>query len=289
MIKIRGLNMILPALISCALLQSCGKPENQKTELGQAQALTVELVPEAARAGATLRAIVKGAEEAAYHWEHNGEEVADNTGDTLQTKNFRKGDKVKVAVLSNGGQANAESVLVNSPPSIRSIKITPAELHSGVEVKAAVEGFDPDGDTITYEYHWFVNGQRDYLQTGPAFELKNFSREDTVTLKVTPFDGTEAGEPLEAKAGKIANTPPKFVSTPPADFSGIFVYIPKVTDPDGDSTALTLVKGPEGMRLNDGRIEWNAKGQKGSFEIIISADDGNGGQAVQSFEMKVAQ
>lgn len=65
------------------------------------------------------------------------------------------------------------------------------------------------------------------------------------------------------------------------------MYQPRAADQDGDAVSISLVKGPEGMTAEKGSIEWNAKGHKGSFEVTVAADDGNGGQSLQTFELKV--
>jgi hypothetical protein len=44
------------------------------------------------------------------------------------------------------------------------------------------------------------------------------------------------------------------------------------------------------MGIANGTIDWRAKEeQKGSFEVTVAAEDGFGGKALQTFELKVGQ
>lgn len=275
-------------MVSTASLQSCVRSGNVEKPAARHKDVSVELIPETVRAGGILRAVVSGAEGMEFRWERNGEALSSGT-ETLDTSGFRKNDVIKVSVSSGGSESSAQTALLNSVPVISSIKLEPGDIRSGVDIKAAVESSDTDGDRVTYDYQWYVSGQRVYSQTGPVLDGTHYRRGDKVSLRVIPHDGEEEGAFLEAEASVALNSPPVFSTVPPVEFSGTFIYAPRVVDPDGDSANLKLVKGPEGMKLEDGGIEWDAKGSSGSFEVVLTADDGNGGQARQGFELKVAE
>lgn len=289
----KRLAFTLAAAVLAAGSQSCERksPGHGAPDAAQGQGaggpVLVRIVPERAPVGAVLRAIVQGPGDGlSLSWEKGGEALGASS-DTIDTAGFRKGDTVKVVATLSGVQTSAEAVIVNSPPAVRSVAFGPGPLTGGRDVKAAVEGSDRDNDAVRYEYLWSVNGQAVYSETGPVLGGDRFVRGDVVSVMVTPFDGEAQGEPFEASAGAVENSAPRFTSAPPVEFSGSFVYRPEALDADGDAVAFAVVKGPEGMKAEGGVLEWDARGQKGAFEVTLSADDGSGGRALQTFELKV--
>lgn len=275
------------AILFLALsMQACGRaPVPSATEHGKTGTFSVSLIPEAPRAGDVVRAVVTGGDEVSFRWEHNGEAV-ENIAEVLDTSGFRKGERVGVVVTSGGREASAESVLLNSPPVIRSVDISPKPFNKFTGVKAVADGRDPDNDAIEYEYEWYVNNEKVYEESGAALDGRYFKRGDAVSVRVVSSDREGAGA-FRTDAGSAVNAQPRFASEPPGDFSGQFLYFPKASDLDGDEVKFTVVKGPEGMKTEGGRVEWDTKGRKGAFEVVLSADDGNGGEAFQRFELKV--
>lgn len=267
-------------------VQSCQKADTDMkpadTTPGEA---SVSIVPEKPRAGAILRAVATGTEGLAFKWERNGNTLT-GSAETLATSSFKKGDIIRVSLVQG---AHYETVLLNSPPVIKAVSLSPGEFSRGMDIKAEAEGWDADGDNLGYEYQWAVNGETLYSETSPVLSGNIYGRGDAVTVRVVAYDGEEKSEPFEVKAGTASNSPPRFTSVPPVEFSGTFLYRPSFADKEGDQVSISIAKGPQGMTVVDGAIEWNAKGQKGSFEVTVAADDGNGAQALQSFELKVAE
>lgn len=279
--------VIILAAAALAAAQSCDKKSaDGKAEENMHENASISIIPENPAAGTMLRAVVTGGHGLAFKWERNGE-VLEAADETLDTSGFRKGDTIRLLAYDAG--AAAETVLLNSPPAVKSITFKPGAFSAGVDLQAEAEGWDPDGDGIQYEYQWTVNGQALYSETGPVLGGDKYERGSEISVRVVPYDGEEQGKPFEAKAGLAQNSPPRFTSVPPAEFSGRFAYKPVVSDKDADAVSISVVKGPEGMKVTNGTIEWNAKGQQGSFEVTLAADDGNGGQCLQSFELKVGQ
>lgn len=277
-------------LAAAALLavQSCDKKGvDGKVAENKPENASISIIPENPTAGTLLRAVATGGDGLTFRWERN-EKALTTTADTLDTAGFKKGDRIKLAA-GRGPGAVAETVLLNSPPVVRSVTFKPGAFSAGVDLQAEAEGWDPDGDAVEYEYQWTLNGQAVYSETGPVLGGDRYERGGEISVRVVPYDGEEAGAPFEARAGAALNSPPRFTSVPPVEFSGTFVYKPAVSDKDADAVSISVVKGPEGMTASSGAIEWNAKGRKGSFEVTLAADDGNGGQCLQSFELKVAE
>lgn len=281
---------LLLLLAPLALAFGCkgdSAPEEPWTLTDENQgAFSVVLAPERPSAGAEVRAVVSGqAGEVEFLWEVNGEAV-EADGDTLGKGTFRKGDTIRVTAGAGGMESSAETVAANMPPSILSVRIRPEVFGSGTGISAEAQGHDPDNDLLSYDFVWSVNGERFY---GEALSGEHVRRGEEISLRVAAFDGDDESEPFEVPGISAANSPPRFVSSPPAEFSGLFIYEVKAIDPDGDEVSFTLEKKPEGMTLNGNRLEWEAKGGEGQAEVVISADDGHGGSALQSFRLSVGK
>lgn len=293
--KITGKSIAIPLMAALLAAQSCSKdsPREEKAgaqvsrEAGAGNAL-VTLLPEDPKAGGVLRAVVSG-QDGPLRWFRNGEAL-EAEGDTLPTSGFRKGDVIKVVAGEGAALESAETVLLNTAPSVRSVNISPRPFYRGQDIRAGAEAWDADGDGVSFRYEWHVNGERVFDADGDVLGAGSFSRGDEVAVTVVPSDGESEGEAFTAQAGKAANSAPGFSSSPPADFSGVFIYKPVLSDPDGDAVSVSIERGPEGMTAADGKVEWRPRDeQKGSFEVTIAADDGFGGRALQTFELKVGQ
>lgn len=296
--KKTGALIILPLFAAAAIMaQSCSKDEPKNAAQiesapsvseGAPSSAAVALLPEEPRAGTMLRAVVTGG-ASEVRWERNGEPLM-AAGETLRTDGFKKGDVIRAVIGLPGAGKSAETVLVNAPPVIRSVRISPRPFHKGDDITAEPLGFDPDGDAVSYRYEWTVNGESVYGADGQSLPSGSFVRGDEVAVRVIARDSESAGEAFKAVAGRAENAPPKFTSKPPADFTGRFVYAPTAADPDGDAIALSIEKGPEGMKLENNAVDWRAAaGQAGTFEVTIAADDGNGGSVLQTFELRIGQ
>ncbi len=80
------------------------------------------------------------------------------------------------------------------------------------------------------------------------------------------------------------NLPPIFVSTPPDSriAEGAYQYNVAAIDPNGDALSYALINAPTGMSISaDGTISWDAPADFDQVNVIIIADDGNGGVATQ--------
>ncbi len=275
---------MLVLLASAVPLAGCTKAE---TPGGRAPdgAFSVSLIPERPTARSEVKAVLNGqAEKVEFLWLVNGKKVEGVAGDSLASGEFKKGDVIKVSALADGMESSAEIKVANSAPSIMSVEIKPATLVAGTDVTANIEAFDPDNDQLRYEYRWFVN---EMIFFDAVLSGKAFKRGDSVSLKVVAYDGQEESEPLEAAGLRTGNSPPSFVSTPPAGFSKFFIYDLKASDPDGDEVGYALLKGPKGMEVRGSRIEWDAAGAEGPVDVVVSADDGHGGSTQQSFNLTV--
>lgn len=109
-----------------------------------------------------------------------------------------------------------------------------------------------------------------------------------VTVELVDIDGGKVSRSFSVNVQPTGgNLPPQFVSR--STQAGIVNqpcrYQPKVADPNGDKIKYT-VQGPTGMVLADGIITWTPTAT-GVSHVQVTADDGQGGQAIQWYEVVV--
>ncbi|HZL07702.1 MAG TPA: Ig-like domain-containing protein [Candidatus Dormibacteraeota bacterium] len=179
-----------------------------------------------------------------YQWILNGSNIPGATSPTLdlsQGGNGNKGDSIALQVIASDGTYTSNPVvsspvtIVNSPPTANvSLSTVTPDTDATVTATAAVN--DADGDPVTLTYIWSVNGK--IVQTTTAgltssLDLSlpgNGNYGDTVTVQVTPNDGTTDGLAVSASAA---------VTKPP---TGTMIEYPLSTPalPSG------LTNGPDG-------------------------------------------
>jgi hypothetical protein len=176
--------------------------EGEPTERGE---LTVELVDSQGDTSQTQ-----------YQWFRNNEPIDGATLPTLTSHYFDEGDTITVSATPFDGfnegdpvMSSKGVVIVNSPPSIDSVIITPQNPNAGDDLWAMPVGYsDPDeGDYRSYMdnenyyhvffvYDWTVNGEEIDGVTGETLENTFFDQDDIVRVTVTPSDGENYGEPV---------------------------------------------------------------------------------------------
>ena len=114
---------------------------------------------------------------------------------------------------ASGNQAVQESRTVsvttapNNPPTLNSVSLTPISATvTSTMVCSPVGASDSDGDSITYGYAWYVNGQA-VSSTSSALSGA-FSKGDSVSCTITPNDGTEDGSTVTSNSVTIQNSAP---------------------------------------------------------------------------------
>jgi len=84
---------------------------------------------------------------------------------------------------------------VNNPPTIESVTVTSDA--SILDFTCTVNGEnDIDGDDVTFSYKWTLIGGFVVGTDSPTLPFSAFVFGNTVTCEVTPFDGTDFGEPV---------------------------------------------------------------------------------------------
>lgn len=175
---------------------------------------------------------------------------------------------------------------------VESVRIGPLPFSAatGVTVEARISQDRPD---VSLEYRWLINEEENFFETSAHLPGNLLKRGDVIAVEVTPV--TYAGERLPSIASRTfeaINAPPVITSEPPEELSESgFIYQVTAVDPDGDALTFTLANAPDSMTINasNGLIEWKFDTMpEGVFPVIISVEDGHGGQDEQSFELQLA-
>jgi hypothetical protein len=106
---------------------------------------------------------------------------------------------------SKSGEAGTSGSLSNHVPIIRSARIVPSPVVLNQPLSVQIDGFDSDGDLITYRHQWKVNNSP---ETFPALDSKVLKRGDRISVTVVPYDGSADGVAFRAEA-IVVNTPPE--------------------------------------------------------------------------------
>lgn len=116
----------------------------------------------------------------------------------------------------------------NQPPVMVLAKFVhdPIPLSEPIAVQALAE--DPDHDTVTYAYQWYINGASVTGQTNSTFPVELLRRGQTVSVEVTPSDGKQQGKPARTSVATVGNTPPKIA---------MVALSPQAVQPGGKLTA----------------------------------------------------
>lgn len=153
-----------------------------------------------------------GALTVRYAWTINGAPASSEP--TLAGASFGRGDTVAVTVTPADPEGDGPSwslgpaQVVNAPPTITAIFLSPDPLLTDTPAQAAVVAADADGDEVTVAASWKVNDAV-VLQDSYTLGAEAFVRGDRVWLEVTPTDGTDAGEVALSAVVVVANTPPE--------------------------------------------------------------------------------
>ncbi|MAY82068.1 MAG: hypothetical protein CL930_14970 [Deltaproteobacteria bacterium] len=201
-----------------------------------------------------------------YTWQVNGSTSAE-TSAVLPSTFHQKGDAVSCAATpwdgTDWGPETASSIrlISNSAPSVAEVSISPEVVSTGDVLSCSYDGFyDPDGeeepDLSTFS--WQINGEF----AGEGWTLDGgFSGGDLITCLVTPSDGEDEGEVVDANT-VVSNTSPTI--------SGVEIT------PSGALSTDTLSCSWTGWYDLDGdadlsRVEWSVNGESVSTGSTLSS------------------
>ena len=262
----------------------------------------VSLEPASPLPGDLVRARVRvsgpGPHRLHYSWTLGGRAFEDETG-VAEVPNLRKGERVAVRVVASNDDGQSEAVIQevrvgNSAPTLVDLRVNERAGYEGEPDfvwAAEARAVDLDGDGMTYEYRWLVDG-RESEHAGSVLPVDELRRGQSVRVRARASDGDDWSEWAESGTIAIENAAPEITSIPPRlDEQGVFHYAIEVRDPDGDrSMRYELVRGPRGMKLDpaSGELHWEPElDQAGVHAVEIAVDDRHGGRAEQSFRLPI--
>jgi len=276
-----------PSVQESAPAQSVGPSE----AAGQ---LSLRITPPEAMVKTSLGLMPRGfrLDEARITWLLNGSPAS-----TLRPYNFdpaelgaRKGDTVQaVAVVGESEVASNVVEIRNTPPALEHVKLVPEFFKSGDNVGVQVEASDADGDPVTVEYQWSVNGEP--AGAGSTLDAP-LSRGDSFSVRVRAYDGEAYSQDIVLDR-EAANLPPMF--TQHTDYSlenNLYSYTVKASDPDGDELTYELREGPEGMTIDSrsGLVQWQVPGGfSGTASFTVTASDGSGGKSEMTLRFSIME
>ena len=149
----------------------------------------------------------------AYAWYVEGALVGSSA--TLSGDNFSKGQTVYVVVTpsddAEAGSAVTSSVatVVNTVPEITSVSLSPEEVYTNDTIAASVSTYDVDGDTVTVDYLWSVDGGVLAETASSLSGVDWFSKHESVMVTVTPNDGEDDGAAVSSSSLTVLNSIPE--------------------------------------------------------------------------------
>ena len=142
-----------------------------------------------------------------YLWQVDGVTVA--SGARLSGAGFlARGDRLVCVAIPFDGELEGEGITTdpviigNTAPILDSASLTPTAPREGDSVSVVLGPHsDADGDRISFEYAWTVNGSK--AGTASTLGSESFAKGDLVACTVTPYDGLDRGAPV-AKPSRAA-------------------------------------------------------------------------------------
>ncbi|MCX4030004.1 putative Ig domain-containing protein [Endozoicomonas sp. SM1973] len=206
---------------------------------------------------------------------------------SIEVTDLRGGVTKQTFTIAAGGGANN-----NNPPTITSSPATQAQVAQAYSY--AVTATDANGDTLTYRLEVAPTG----MTINPTSGLINWTPTqqqigvNSVSVRVTDSKGGVTSQQFTVTVNAVVNKSPVITSSPgtAANAGQAYRYTVTATDADGDSLTYQLEAAPKGMTINanSGLISWTpANNQQGANEVVVRAEDGNGGIATQTFTIHV--
>lgn len=197
-------------------------------------------------------------------WTVGGAVVTGETGTTLSSDHFARGDVVSCAVVASDGAASTSPVesknsitIQNSLPQVAAAYVTPAEVSRGGTLSCSYDGWaDADGDAPEVAVAWLVVTEDASTTpivgaTGDTLDAASLTVGAHVACAVTPKNGDQLGETVMSAPATVINTAPSLGGA--------------TLGPVDATVATTLSCTPEGFTDVDGddegeRYAWTKNG-----------------------------
>lgn len=139
----------------------------------------------------------------------------DISGSVLPSAMTEKGQVWQVTVTVSDGKetapesATAEVEILNSPPTVSFVRMTPT---TGVDtfgtLTATAGGEDLDGESVDIDLVWYVDGVALDVDSN-VLTGEYFTKGQEVRVEAVANDGEDSSEPVASTAAVIENSPPK--------------------------------------------------------------------------------
>ncbi|MBI5640680.1 MAG: hypothetical protein HZA17_09665 [Nitrospirae bacterium] len=252
----------------------------------------LELTPSDITKKSAVSLKVKGINlsEAKVEWLVNGKPVSSELPYQFKAGAANKNDTIQARAVVKGKEVLSNILQVkNAPPEVKSVRLLPEVFKPGDNISVEVTGSDADGDDISYTYEWMLNSEPAGSDSRINVAVK---RGDKLLVTIIPRDNDGPGRPV-AISREIKNLPPVVVEDKKFTFDGkVYTYQFRATDPDDDPLTYSLKAAPAGMTISPetGVVRWNVPPDfKGKATFTAAANDGNGGEATQLFNVDISE
>jgi len=175
--------------------------------------------------------------------------------------------------------APARRDAANRAPEIVEFTFTPAAPAAGEPVRARVRASDPDGDPVTLEYHWTLNG-RGLSVNAPEVSITEGRRGDRLSLRVTARDPQGLAATSLTQVA-LANRAPQLAGLRLDPHGRVragrpITVLPYAVDPDGDALRFEYQWRVNGRTVPESGASLSTTAlQRGDeVEVTVIANDG---------------
>ncbi len=168
-------------------------------------------------------------------------------------------------------------VVVNRPPVIKQLRVSPEEPNFGDDIHVEVVASDPEGVGLTYAYTWKINGHEDLLVHQPTFRPEQLHKGDKVSVTVTAHDDEQDSEPVSIEV--TCRGLPPVMDTTPGQINHLDNVRMRAHDPDNGTLVWSMTGAPAGMSIDpDGLLHYTGSLTEpgGKYQITIIATDPDG-------------
>lgn len=184
-----------------------------------------------------------------FAWTKNGSAASGETSSTFGGSKAR-GDTLSCTATPFDGTdsglslTSATVTVVNSPPSVSSVTLTPDPAYETTTLTCTATASDPEGDAVTLNYDWYINSVRQVSGSSNTLTGTSFKKTDSVYCVAIPSDSFGAGTSGTSNTVSILNTAPTHSATTmnPASGNETTTFTCSATgafDVDGDSVLFT--------------------------------------------------
>ncbi len=290
-------NLIGLLSVFIVLLLSCGGNEESRKSQTKEKINTppfiesVEILPEHPKLGSRVLLRIKAGDKEgdkinfSVQWFLNDTKIGE--GIEFYLDRAKRGDKIYAEVTPDDGKRRGETVRTktievgNTPPKITNATITPdTVLVSTPNLTVNGEGYDPDGDSISWLCYWVLDYSERLPDSSTTLNLKNLKlkKGSHIIAELYAFDGDTVSTPYLLQID-VVNAHPilaRNIDSIPYKPDSIYFPLP-IIDPDGDPITFELLSAPEGLKIDKDRgVIYGSVEDTSSLEVMVRATDSDG-------------